>query len=276
MTVPIDPEELVGVAEIAEMANVSRSAVANWRARNSDFPDPVAELQSGPVFLRSQIRTWLVRRKVPMATVHDLLSRRADGTQMSRSNSNLAQYEEIEDIKSIVRLSTKLEQRLTTELPSREEYRSINGIPNDIYFRQGTGEDVFWWSGREWPNGSFHHLFGLAKPGVREGVFTVVEFNCLIVPPFDRRLGGAFLRDSSDGQIWLAHRGKVTINVARRRVSQAQFFAAMAQVGADFSDDAKFALITKIDSENLIDEIEAFARMVRQAKENLVRDLGQP
>src|SRR5262249_55070819 len=66
---PIDPEELVGVAEIAEMAGVSRSAVANWRARFSDFPRPVAELQSGPVFLRLKVRKWLRRRKVPMAIV---------------------------------------------------------------------------------------------------------------------------------------------------------------------------------------------------------------
>src|SRR5262245_47460218 len=64
-----DPDELVGLAEVAEMAKVSRSAVANWRVRSTDFPKPVAELQSGPVFLRRQIRKWLRRRKVPMTTV---------------------------------------------------------------------------------------------------------------------------------------------------------------------------------------------------------------
>ena len=57
--------DLVGVFEIAELANVSPSAVANWRKRFSDFPAPLAELKaareqncgkSGPVFGESQIR----------------------------------------------------------------------------------------------------------------------------------------------------------------------------------------------------------------------------
>jgi len=64
-------DELVGIGEIAEMAGVSRQAVANWRVRAVDFPGPIAELASGPVFRRSQIRSWLKRKKrnIPMAHV---------------------------------------------------------------------------------------------------------------------------------------------------------------------------------------------------------------
>ena len=64
-----DDDELVGINEIAELARVSRQAVANWRSRASDFPKPVADLASGPVFRRSQVRVWLRRRKVPMCNV---------------------------------------------------------------------------------------------------------------------------------------------------------------------------------------------------------------
>ena len=64
-----DEKDFVGINEIAEMASVSKQAVANWRARSSDFPAPVANLASGPVFHRSQVRTWLRRRKVPMTHV---------------------------------------------------------------------------------------------------------------------------------------------------------------------------------------------------------------
>jgi Z1 domain len=53
---------LIGVFEIAEMANVSASAVANWRKRFPDFPAPLAELKAGPVFEESQVKLWLARR----------------------------------------------------------------------------------------------------------------------------------------------------------------------------------------------------------------------
>jgi chromosome partitioning protein len=56
-------EDFVGINEIAVMANVSRQAVANWRVRASDFPEPVSELASGPVFRKSHIRSWLRRNK---------------------------------------------------------------------------------------------------------------------------------------------------------------------------------------------------------------------
>ncbi len=56
-------DELVGINEIALMANVSKQAVANWRVRATDFPKPVSELASGPIFRRSQIRTWLRHNK---------------------------------------------------------------------------------------------------------------------------------------------------------------------------------------------------------------------
>jgi len=53
--------DLVGINEIATMAGVSTQAVANWRVRSSDFPQPLKELASGPVFRRTQIRAWLKR-----------------------------------------------------------------------------------------------------------------------------------------------------------------------------------------------------------------------
>src|SRR5258708_15079469 len=56
-------ESLIGVFEIAEIANVSPSAVGNWRKRFSDFPAPLAELKSGPVFEENQIKLWLAKRQ---------------------------------------------------------------------------------------------------------------------------------------------------------------------------------------------------------------------
>lgn len=62
--------DIVGIAEIAELAGVKASAVVNWRVRRDDFPAPVAELRAGPVFSRPAVRKWLKRnRKETMAHV---------------------------------------------------------------------------------------------------------------------------------------------------------------------------------------------------------------
>ena len=62
--------ELVGPAEVAERAGVSRSAVTQWRRRHADFPAPVAVLGAGrqapkgdaagmPVWTWGAIHAWL-------------------------------------------------------------------------------------------------------------------------------------------------------------------------------------------------------------------------
>jgi chromosome partitioning protein len=68
--------DFVGINEISEMAGVSRQAVTNWRARATDFPAPVSELASGPIFRRSQIRSWLRRkkRKLPMTHIISVIN----------------------------------------------------------------------------------------------------------------------------------------------------------------------------------------------------------
>jgi len=60
-------DDLVGIAEIAKMFDVSPAAVTNWRTRFKDFPKPIALLKSGPVFKAGQIENWN-RRKNNMAT----------------------------------------------------------------------------------------------------------------------------------------------------------------------------------------------------------------
>ncbi len=78
------PEDLIGIYEIAEMAGVTRAAVANWRNRFRDFPAPAAELRSGPVFHRAQVRRWLGKRRGGVARVIALTNlKRGVGTTTS-------------------------------------------------------------------------------------------------------------------------------------------------------------------------------------------------
>ena len=83
-------ESLIGVYEIAEMANVGASAVANWRKRFSDFPAPLAELKSGPVFSESDIKLWLGRREAADSTEVELFydqlaGKRADPPELRKA-----------------------------------------------------------------------------------------------------------------------------------------------------------------------------------------------
>jgi len=63
--------ELIGLFEVAALAGVSPSAVANWRTRIPNFPKPVATLKSGPVFRADEVRSWLKRRKEDFAMGKD-------------------------------------------------------------------------------------------------------------------------------------------------------------------------------------------------------------
>ena len=50
---------LLGIAEIADLAGVSKQAVSNWRMRYDHFPRPIQNLQSGPVWEREKIEAWV-------------------------------------------------------------------------------------------------------------------------------------------------------------------------------------------------------------------------
>ena len=58
----MEKSNVIGIAEIAKLGKVSVAAVSNWRSRHADFPVPAVELQSGPVFDKTQITEWLNRR----------------------------------------------------------------------------------------------------------------------------------------------------------------------------------------------------------------------
>ncbi len=59
----MNPDRLVGVAEIASLAGVSKQVVSNWRRRYDDFPRPIQNLESGPVWNREAIEIWVKTRR---------------------------------------------------------------------------------------------------------------------------------------------------------------------------------------------------------------------
>ena len=53
---------LVSPSDIADLAEVSRGAVSNWRKRQPDFPEQVAGTPSKPLFSRAAVEEWLTGR----------------------------------------------------------------------------------------------------------------------------------------------------------------------------------------------------------------------
>ncbi len=54
---------LVGIAEIAALAEATKQVVSNWRRRYEDFPKPIQNLESGPVWNEEAVKLWLKQRK---------------------------------------------------------------------------------------------------------------------------------------------------------------------------------------------------------------------
>jgi chromosome partitioning protein len=69
--------KLVGLAEVATLFGVTKQVVANWRKRKPTFPEPLAELRSGPVWLTSVIMAWARTEGVIRRTKGGSAARRA-------------------------------------------------------------------------------------------------------------------------------------------------------------------------------------------------------
>lgn len=58
--------ELVGLAEMAELLGVTKQVLTNWRSRKAGFPQPMAELKSGPVWRMGDLRAWAASQDIDL------------------------------------------------------------------------------------------------------------------------------------------------------------------------------------------------------------------
>jgi chromosome partitioning protein len=118
-------DDLLGINEIAELAGVSRQAVANWRVRFPDFPAPIADLRAGPVFRAGQVRAWLRRRKVPMARVVSLINLKG-GVAKTSTTVALAETLSSHFGKRILVIDLDPQTNATTMLIGEKRWKQIN------------------------------------------------------------------------------------------------------------------------------------------------------
>ena len=76
--------DLVGLSEIAELTGFSKQAVANWRARDPEFPSPLSELKSGPVWAFSMIREWAEAKGLQLRRPQETVARPVGGESMAK------------------------------------------------------------------------------------------------------------------------------------------------------------------------------------------------
>jgi len=117
--------DFVGINEIADLAKVTRQAVANWRVRFRDFPKPVADLKAGPVFRAAQVRAWLRRRKVPMARVVCLINLKGG---VAKTTTTVALAETLASVhgKRVLVIDLDPQTNATTMLIGEERWRELN------------------------------------------------------------------------------------------------------------------------------------------------------
>jgi chromosome partitioning protein len=118
-------EQLVGIAEIAGMLNVSPAAVTNWRSRFTDFPKPVAILKSGPVFKAEQIQKWNRRNKRMSKKVISSINLKG-GVAKTTTTVGLAQALSAVFGKKVLVIDLDPQTNATTMLIGDEEWLSLD------------------------------------------------------------------------------------------------------------------------------------------------------
>jgi chromosome partitioning protein len=121
--VPMD--DLVGIAEIAKMFDVSPAAVTNWRSRFDNFPRPITILKSGPVFRAEQIKKWY-RRKNKMATKVIASINLKGGVAKTTTTVGLAQVLSGAFGKKVLVIDLDPQTNATTMLIGEEKWFALN------------------------------------------------------------------------------------------------------------------------------------------------------
>lgn len=58
MSPPVEPNDLVGVAEIADRLSVNTGVVHDWRRRHEGFPKPLVRLRMGYIWRWPEVEAW--------------------------------------------------------------------------------------------------------------------------------------------------------------------------------------------------------------------------
>ncbi|WP_440965411.1 hypothetical protein ACL58G_04575 [Massilia sp. GER05] len=185
------------------------------------------------------------------------------------------QYREIEDVNRIATLQKIFTDSLQQHYIHHETRRI--GYPGghadkDVYFLEENREDSLWYI--SWPGvkgNKMITLLGHGTYGSNDWLSIDVQFNYPL-GKFHRRMGAAFLEDVITGDVFLAHRGIVTLG---QRVPKDKILEAMAAEVFEAENSQRideYMLVAPLSSATLVDDLSKFSRRLRNAIRNLGED----
>ncbi len=118
-------DNLVGIAEIAGLAKVSKQAVANWRLRYDTFPKPLQNLKSGPVWTRETVEAWVQNFKGEETYVLSFINLKG-GVGKTTTAVAVAEFLAHEERKHVLLVDLDPQTNATVALISEERWADMD------------------------------------------------------------------------------------------------------------------------------------------------------
>jgi chromosome partitioning protein len=122
---------LLGIAEIAALAKVSKQVVVNWRARYDHFPRPFETLQSGPVWHREKVEEWVKSFKGEETHVLSFINLKG-GVGKTTTAVAVAEILAQEERKHVLLIDLDPQTNATVTLISEEKWEEMDNQGNTI------------------------------------------------------------------------------------------------------------------------------------------------
>jgi len=118
-------DNLVGIAEIAVIAGVTKQAVSNWRVRYAHFPPPIQNLQSGPVWEREIAESWVKSYKGEQTHIISFINQKG-GVDQTKTVVAVAEILAQEDRKHVLVIDLDPQSDATVALISEEKWEEMD------------------------------------------------------------------------------------------------------------------------------------------------------
>lgn len=126
-------QDLIGLSEIAEIAETSSQSVNNWKKRYGDFPEPAIKIKAGEFYEREQIMKWLRKRGRIMGAKTISLINLKGGVAKTTTTVGLATVLSGKFDKKVLVIDIDPQTNCTTMLIGEDKWRQLNDKHDTLY-----------------------------------------------------------------------------------------------------------------------------------------------